>query len=100
MDREFLAHWKAWYPDSPPLAFALREIYPDLWLRIHSLPQGKRYAETDSEQALQLAERYPLDSRSPHDENHLHAHPARTTGSGSHDANRAWCTGIGGATSS
>ena len=57
MDREFLAHWQAWYPDSPPLGFLLREIYSDLWLRIHSLPQGKRYVATDAER-LELRRRH------------------------------------------
>jgi hypothetical protein len=51
VDREFLVSWQDWYPDSPPLGFALRETYPELWLRIHSLPDGKRYPESDADRA-------------------------------------------------
>jgi hypothetical protein len=42
-DSELLARWAEWYPDAPPVGFLLREAYPERWLRIHSLPQGKRY---------------------------------------------------------
>ena len=51
LDGEFFSLWKDWYPDAPPLGFVLREMYPDLWLRIPGLPRGKRYAETDDERA-------------------------------------------------
>jgi hypothetical protein len=42
-DAEVLARWSHWYPDAPPVGFLLRESYPDRWLRIYSLPEGKRY---------------------------------------------------------
>src|SRR5215211_5157115 len=42
-ESEILARWPDWYPDAPPDGFLLREAYPERWLRIHSLPQAKRY---------------------------------------------------------
>ncbi|MDB4915783.1 MAG: hypothetical protein JWM95_3427, partial [Gemmatimonadetes bacterium] len=42
-DSTVLARWPEWYPDAPPVGFLLREAYPDRWLRIHSLPEAKRY---------------------------------------------------------
>ena len=46
---DFLARWDIWYPDAPPIGFLLREEYEDRWLRIHSLPEGKRNATSDQE---------------------------------------------------
>ena len=40
---DFSARWDGWYEDAPPLAFLMRPAYPERWLRIYSLPQGKRY---------------------------------------------------------
>src|SRR5476649_2712206 len=39
---DLLAEWAQWYPYTPPLGFLLREAHPELWLRIHSLPESKR----------------------------------------------------------
>lgn len=41
--------WDAKFPDCPPLGFLLRKKYPSRWLRIHSLPESKRYAESKDE---------------------------------------------------
>lgn len=43
--------WRAWYPGAPPLAHLMRQAHPERWMRIHSLPESKRYAETDAEWA-------------------------------------------------
>jgi hypothetical protein len=40
----------------PPLNWKLRGGLPDRWLRIHTLPDSKRYAGTESE-AAEIAER-------------------------------------------
>ena len=48
---DFLARWAVWYPDAPPVGFLLRETYGDRWLRIHSLPESKRYAASGWEYA-------------------------------------------------
>ena len=37
------------FPNSPPVGFLLRQLYNDRWLRIHSLPESKRYAQTECE---------------------------------------------------
>ncbi|MEO5800685.1 MAG: hypothetical protein ABIZ70_01295 [Gemmatimonadales bacterium] len=46
---EFDAWWARWYPAAEPIAWSLREAYPDRWLRLHSLPESKRYPETSAE---------------------------------------------------
>jgi hypothetical protein len=43
--------WRGWYPGAPPLAHLLREAHPERWLRIHSLPESRRYPETDADWA-------------------------------------------------
>lgn len=39
------------FGNTPPVGHVLRTEMPDRWLRIHSLPSSKRYAETDQEWA-------------------------------------------------
>jgi hypothetical protein len=51
----FLDQWALWYPDCPPEGYLLRDEYPDVWLRIHSLPRSKRYAESPGEYAELLS---------------------------------------------
>ncbi|WP_455771132.1 DUF3885 domain-containing protein [Streptomyces hirsutus] len=43
-------HW----PHCPPVAHELREPYRNVWVRFHSLPESKRYAEDESEYAVVL----------------------------------------------
>lgn len=43
--------WTKSYPSAAPAGFLCRAAYPERWLRIHSLPKSKRYAETESERA-------------------------------------------------
>jgi hypothetical protein len=45
------ALWDERWPSTPPIAFLLRVRHPDRWVRFHSLPESKRYAETESEMA-------------------------------------------------
>ncbi|MEV6038443.1 hypothetical protein AB0L65_45355 [Nonomuraea sp. NPDC052116] len=42
------AQWRLHWPDCPPLGHELR-CDPDRWVRFHSLPNSKRYAETETE---------------------------------------------------
>jgi hypothetical protein len=55
---EFVEHlnaaWNARWPFSPPIPFLLRSLHPDRWVRFHSLPESKRYPETDAEYATLL----------------------------------------------
>ena len=48
--------WARWY-DVEPFGHALRVAYSDRWVRIHTLPRGKRYAETEAERR-EIAKRY------------------------------------------
>ena len=41
--------WRSFYADKSPISYGLREQIPDLWFRIHSLPESKRYAENEEE---------------------------------------------------
>jgi hypothetical protein len=45
------AAWSAAWPATPPLGFLLRDHHSDRWVRFHSLPESKRYAETEAEYA-------------------------------------------------
>lgn len=54
-DDSFRALWRSFYGDCPPLGFLLQETFPDRWVRIHSLPGSKRYAETAVELATVLS---------------------------------------------
>lgn len=38
-------YWRATFPDCPPVAHLLRQAYAQRWLRIHTLPESKRYAQ-------------------------------------------------------
>jgi len=46
---EFNHFWKEEYPEAYPINHTLKEVYSDRWIRIHSLPESKRYAETEAE---------------------------------------------------
>jgi hypothetical protein len=43
--------WALRWPDCPPIAHELRHTAGDRWLRFHSLPRAKRYADTEAEYA-------------------------------------------------
>ncbi|MCY2953077.1 MAG: hypothetical protein NTU53_14030 [Planctomycetota bacterium] len=46
-------HWRQCY-GIEPRAHDLRSAWPDRWLRIHGLPDGKRYPETPEEYSVVL----------------------------------------------
>ena len=54
-DDAFLAFWRSHYGDCPPAGFLLHETFPERWVRIHSLPDSKRYADTARETTALLA---------------------------------------------
>lgn len=54
---ELRTWWQAEFGACPPVGYRLRETFPRRWVRFHSLPDAKRYAETDSE-ALEILRRY------------------------------------------
>ena len=53
-ESEFIAQWNKDYPESLPINYELKLVYPDRWFRIHSLPESKRYAETEDEYKIIL----------------------------------------------
>lgn len=57
---QFEAFWQQTYPGTVPLAYRLRTAYPDRWLRIHSLPDAQRYAQTPAEWQMLLARQNTL----------------------------------------
>ncbi|MFJ4365729.1 hypothetical protein ACIP4S_16400 [Streptomyces chartreusis] len=55
LDRDRLsALWQRQFPKGPPIAHELRTAYSDRWVRFHSLPDSKRYPETEDEYAIAL----------------------------------------------
>lgn len=42
-------YWTRRFGNAPPIAHALRDSFRDCWVRFHSLPESKRYAESDPE---------------------------------------------------
>jgi len=51
---EFIKYWNKEYPETSPIGYELRHVYQDRWLRIHSLPESKRYAENENEYKIIL----------------------------------------------
>jgi hypothetical protein len=50
----FEAYWHAEYPACPAIPYLLRDAYPERWVRFHSLPDSKRYAENEAEYQIIL----------------------------------------------
>lgn len=48
-ESEFIDYWNKEYPESFPINHELKWVYPDRWFRIHSLPESKRYADSEDE---------------------------------------------------
>ncbi|WP_326564994.1 hypothetical protein VSH64_24425 [Amycolatopsis rhabdoformis] len=53
-DSELSALWRQRWPDCDPISYTLKSAYPDRWVRFHSLPESKRYPETEAEYDLVL----------------------------------------------
>ena len=50
----FRQQWNRHYPDIEPVGYELRNAGAEYWIRFHSLPDSKRYAETDDEWRILL----------------------------------------------
>jgi hypothetical protein len=50
MTDEFQRYWKDNFP-CPPVSYLFKSFMADRWLRIHSLPESKRYPENEAEAA-------------------------------------------------
>ncbi|MBW8201638.1 DUF3885 domain-containing protein [Flagellimonas abyssi] len=53
-ENEFIHYWNKEYPESLPINHELKWNYPDRWLRVHSLPESKRYADSMEEYKILL----------------------------------------------
>lgn len=51
---EFEKFWNNYYNQTIPLNYLFKEVYHERWLRIHSLPQSKRYPDNDIEMNIIL----------------------------------------------
>lgn len=49
-----LNYWTTSFSGFEPVAHLLKSAFPDRWVRFHSLPESKRYAESDAEYAALL----------------------------------------------
>jgi hypothetical protein len=45
----FVTRWNALYPETPPINYLFKRFLPKRWARIHSLPEAKRYPQTNDE---------------------------------------------------
>ncbi|NCN11236.1 MAG: hypothetical protein GW938_15465 [Leptospira sp.] len=53
-DEEFKIRWKSFYDNRKPLSWYLKSELNEKWFRIHSLPNGQRYAKTKEDSAIIL----------------------------------------------
>jgi hypothetical protein len=44
-----LKRWPISFPNTEPIAYALKTAFPMRWVRFHSLPDSKRYPESEEE---------------------------------------------------
>lgn len=51
---EFSDFWEAFYPNAEPTGWLMRAANVQHWVRFHSLPLSKRYAETEEEVSILL----------------------------------------------
>jgi hypothetical protein len=51
------ALWQQRWPGCPPVGHLLRDCFQDVWVRFHSLPASKRYAQDEAEYAV-ILDRY------------------------------------------
>ncbi len=49
MDDEIQSYWNEHFSGCPPVGYLFKHKYPDLWLRIHTLPESKRYPDNGYE---------------------------------------------------
>lgn len=52
---EFSSDWTRHHDSRKPIGYMMRAAETPNWLRFHSLPESKRYAETDAEWSILLA---------------------------------------------
>lgn len=63
MNEPFLHFWESSFNSTPPLGFVLRQAFHSRWIRFHSLPHGKRYAQTKQEMQALIDRNFAVASR-------------------------------------
>jgi hypothetical protein len=56
----FQQYWAENFPNTPPINHLFKHNLSEKWLRIHSLPEAKRYAETEEEWAILFERQHTL----------------------------------------
>jgi hypothetical protein len=56
----FQTYWTENFAETPPINHLFKHLLKERWLRIHSLPEAKRYADTAEEWAELLARQHTL----------------------------------------
>jgi len=54
VDSDFAAFWTSRYHSAKPTGWLMRSALARWWIRFHSLPLSKRYADTDEERSILL----------------------------------------------
>jgi hypothetical protein len=57
---EFTTYWQSNFADCPPINYLLKQKFTDKWLRIHSLPESKRYAQNETDWAILLERQHKV----------------------------------------
>jgi len=52
--------WQERFDSIPPVGWRLRVAFPERWIRIYSLPEGRRYPESDSDREMLLERQYAV----------------------------------------
>lgn len=58
--QDFQAYWSQSFAETPPINHLFKHNLKERWLRIHSLPEAKRYAETEAEWSILLHRQHTL----------------------------------------
>lgn len=54
MTEPFEQQWNDHFPNKVPIPYVFKFYFSEYWFRIHSLPESKRYADTQNEELLLL----------------------------------------------
>lgn len=54
MTEPFEQQWNDHFPNKVPIPYVFKFYFSESWFRIHSLPESKRYADTQNEELLLL----------------------------------------------
>lgn len=61
--------WESKFPGCPPVGYYLRDVFPNRWVRFHSLPDSQRYPNDESEMVTVLSRHNTIIGELAADEN-------------------------------